>query len=64
MANIEYIGKNKRTVDYGKVIGKHYDLETKKYYDTTRATIHFDSENKAWIVPARPKEMLPKQGEK
>ncbi|MDR2718839.1 MAG: hypothetical protein LBB89_12370 [Treponema sp.] len=57
-------GKNKETVDYGKVIGKFYDTKTEKYYETTRATIHYDSKNRAHIVPARPIEMLRKQKEK
>jgi hypothetical protein len=55
-------GDTKEVIDYGRVIGKFYDLDTKKYYDTTRATIHFDSKNKAHIVPAKPKEFL-KKGE-
>ena len=47
--------QTKETVDYGKVIGKYYDRDTNKYYDTTRATIHYDSKGNAHIVPARPK---------
>ena len=50
-------GDHKEVVDYGKVIGKYYDRKTKKYYDTTRATIHYDSKNNAHIVPAIPKEL-------
>ena len=38
---------NKETVDYGRVIGK--------YYNTTRATIHYDNKGNAHIVPARPR---------
>ena len=45
----------KETVDFGKVIGKYFDRESKKYYNTTRATIHYDSRGNAHIVPARPK---------
>ena len=45
----------KETVDYGRVIGKYYDEETGKYYDTTRAIIHYDSKGNAHIVPAKPK---------
>ena len=45
----------KETVDYGRVIGKYYDRESGKYYNTTRATIHYDSKGNAHIVPARPR---------
>ncbi len=45
---------NKESVDFGRIIGKYYDPETGKYYDTTRATIHYDSKGNAHIVPARP----------
>jgi len=45
---------NKEVVDYGKVIGKFYDKSTKQFYETTRATIHYDSKSKAHIVPAKP----------
>ena len=45
---------NKQSVDYGRVIGKYYDRGTGNY-DTTRATIHYDSKGNAHIVPARPK---------
>ena len=45
----------KETVDYGRVIGKYYDRESGKYYNTTRATIHYDSKSNAHIVPARPR---------
>ncbi len=48
----------KETVDYGRVIGKFYDKETGRYYDTTRATIHYDSKGNAHIVPSRPNYML------
>ncbi|MDR2939727.1 MAG: hypothetical protein LBV08_05330, partial [Clostridiales bacterium] len=47
-------GQNKESVDFGRVIGKYYDSQTEKYYDTTRATIHYDSKDNAHIVPARP----------
>lgn len=47
-------GNNKVVIDYGKIIGKFYDIKTGKYYDTTRATIHYDSNGNAHIVPARP----------
>ncbi len=50
-------GKNKEVVDYGRVIGKFYDLKTQKYYDTTRATIHYDEHGNAHIVPAKPKSL-------
>ncbi|MBS7297771.1 MAG: hypothetical protein KIG65_01675 [Eubacteriales bacterium] len=48
-------GNNKVVVDYGKNIGKFYDIRTGKYYDTTRATIHYDNKGNAHIVPAKPK---------
>lgn len=44
----------KKSVDFGRVIGKYYDRTTGKYYDTTKATIHYDSKGNAHIVPARP----------
>lgn len=47
-------GANKTVVDYGKIIGKFYDIRTGMYYDTTRATIHYDSKGNAHIVPAKP----------
>lgn len=47
-------GSNKVVVDYGKTIGKFYDIKTNQYYDTTRATIHYDSNGNAHIVPAKP----------
>lgn len=46
---------NKESVDFDRPIGKYYDRETGKYYDTTRATIHYDNQGNAHIVPARPK---------
>ena len=48
-------GNNKVVVDYGKNIGKFYDIRIGKYYDTTRATIHYDNKGNAHIVPAKPK---------
>lgn len=45
---------NKESVDFGRIIGKYYDSDTKIYYGTTRATIHYDSQGNAHIVPARP----------
>lgn len=47
-------GNNKIVVDFGKNIGKFYDIKTGEYYDTTRATIHYDDNGNAHIVPARP----------
>ena len=46
---------NKETVDYGRVIGKYYDRESGKYYNTTRVTINYDNKGNAHIVPARPR---------
>ena len=45
----------KEAVDFGRVIGKYYSRETRKYYNTTRGVIHYDSKGNAHIVPARPK---------
>jgi len=58
MGKGENLGKNKEVVDYGKVIGKYYDIKDNKYYDTTRATIHYDSKGNAHIVPAKPNWLL------
>lgn len=52
-------GDNKEVVDYGRNIGKFYDTKTGMYYDTTRATIHYDNKGNAHIVPAKPNWMLP-----
>lgn len=49
---------NKEVIDYGRVIGKYYDFATKQYYDTTRATIHYDNKGNAHIVPTTPNWML------
>ena len=46
---------NKEVVDYGRIVGKFYDPKSDQYYDTTRATIHYDSKGNAHIVPAAPK---------
>ncbi len=51
-------GSVKETVDYGRVIGKFYYPKTGKYYDTSRATIHYDSNGKAHIVPSMPNYMM------
>lgn len=45
--------KNKERVDFGQVIGKHYNTETNKYEETTRGIIHY-SKNGAHIVPSQP----------
>jgi len=52
-------GNKKEVVDYGRTIGKYYDLKTGQYYDTTRATIHYDEHGNAHIVPAKPNWMIP-----
>lgn len=44
----------KESVDFGRTIGRYYDQESGKYYDTSRATIHYDNKGNAHIVPARP----------
>ena len=48
------ITPTKESIDYGRVIGKYYSEKHGKYYDTTRATIHYDSKGNAHIVPAKP----------
>lgn len=49
---------NREVVDYGRIIGKYYDIGTKRYYDTTRATIHYNQNGEAHIVPAMPNWMI------
>lgn len=49
-----FVSKNKEVVDYGRTIGKYYDIKTQRYYDTTRATIHYDEHGNAHVVPAKP----------
>lgn len=51
-------GRNKEVIDYGKIIGKYYDRETGRYYNTSRATIHYDNNGNAHIVPAMPGPMM------
>ena len=51
-------GSTKEVVDYGRTIGRYYDRETGKYYDTSRATIHYDNNGNAHIVPAMPNWMM------
>ena len=48
------VGTNKEVVDFGRVIGKFYNIRTGKFYDTTRGTIHYDQKGGAHIVPAKP----------
>ena len=49
------ITPTKESVNYESTIGKYYSEKYEKYYDTTRATIHYDSNGNAHIVPARPR---------
>lgn len=44
----------KETVNFGKPIGKFYDVKTGKYEITNRGTIHYDKNGGAHIVPSRP----------
>ncbi|PAE51380.1 transposase, partial [Bacillus licheniformis] len=44
---------NKERVDFGQVIGKYYNTETRKYEETTRGMIHY-GKNGAHIVPSQP----------
>ena len=46
----------KERVDYGRVIGQHYDTKTGRYSDTTRAMIHYNTKGKAHIVPSEPRK--------
>ena len=52
------IGINKEVVNFGKPIGKFYDVNSGKYYDTSRGTIHYDRDGGAHIVPAMPSWMF------
>ncbi|GAA5417214.1 hypothetical protein Pryu01_02277 [Paraliobacillus ryukyuensis] len=45
-------GKKER-VDFGKPIGKYYDLDISEYLETTRGMIHY-GKNGAHIVPSEP----------
>lgn len=47
------LNNNKERVDFGKKIGKYYNEDDKKYYDTTVGIIHYAKKG-AHIVPARP----------
>lgn len=49
------ITPTKESIDFGRIIGKYYHEKTGKYYNTTIATIHYDSKGNAHIVPAAPK---------
>ena len=51
------ITPTKEAVDYGRIIGKYYSEKYGKYYDTTRATIHYDNKGYAHIVPAKPSRL-------
>jgi len=48
------ITPTRERVEFGRVIGQYFDLRTGRFYDTTRAIIHFDGRGNAHIVPARP----------
>ena len=48
------ITPTKESVDYKYTIGKYYHEKTGKYYNTSRATIHYDNKGNAHIVPAKP----------
>lgn len=52
----QIVNPNKEVVDFGRVIGKFYDIKTSKFYETTRGTIHYDQHGNAHIVPARPND--------
>ena len=47
------INDRRERVDFGKVIGKYFDTDTRKYYDTTVGTIRY-SKDGTHIVPAKP----------
>jgi len=47
-------GSNKERVDFGRVIGQHYNDTTGQYIDTTNGIIHYDSRGGAHIVPSNP----------
>ncbi|MDR1184050.1 MAG: hypothetical protein LBK67_04565 [Coriobacteriales bacterium] len=48
-------GKNKETVDFGRIIGKHIDRDTGESTATKWGTIHY-SKSGAHIVPSRPRK--------
>ncbi|MBR5157190.1 MAG: transposase [Clostridia bacterium] len=52
-----FITENKEWVDFGKVIGQYYDINTGTYVNTTKGIIHYDSKGSVHIVPANPKGM-------
>lgn len=52
------VSTNKEIVDFGRCIGKYWDRNMRKYYGTTRVTIHYDRNGNAHMVPARPNWML------
>src|SRR5699024_4096458 len=49
------VTKNKERVDFGKPIGKYYDIVTGQYIETNRGMIHYGKDG-AHIVPAKPSE--------
>ena len=53
-------GADKEVVDYGRNIGRYYHEKAGNYYDTTRATIHYDTKGNAHLVPAAPRWMVEK----
>ncbi len=48
---------NKEVVDFGENIGNYVDKDTGEKFSTSRGTIHYDTKNKAHIVPAKPKSV-------
>ena len=57
----ERVPKNDReVVDTGRVVGRYFCRERRRFFDTTRITIHYNRSGQAHIVPALPREMLPR----
>jgi hypothetical protein len=48
------VTESKEWVDFGKIIGKYYDINVGTYMNTSKGIIHYDSKGSAHIVPAHP----------
>jgi hypothetical protein len=45
--------EKRERVDFGHPIGKYYDLDTRKYYETSKGLIHYGKDG-SHIIPSRP----------
>jgi hypothetical protein len=48
----------KEVIECNEIIGKWFDIGSKQYILTKRATIHYDKDGNAFIVPSNPKPFL------